>query len=71
MKAEDWRWGSAYRRIRGSANERRLLSHPPTDLPRRYADWVNEADSIAELDEIRSSARAGTAYGNVFVRKMV
>lgn len=68
-RAEDWRWGSAYRRIRGGAKERQILSQAPTDLPSNYATWVNAADSIAELDEIRRSTRTGAAYGNVPARK--
>lgn len=68
-KVEDWRWGSAYRRMRGNAHEKRLLTEAPTDLPRNYPAWINEADSIVELDEIRESARTGVPYGNVSVRK--
>lgn len=68
-KVEDWRWGSAYRRMKGTPNEKRLLAEAPTDLPRNYPTWINEADSIVELDEIRKSARTGVPYGNVSVRK--
>lgn len=45
----DWRWGSAYRRMRGTAQERNLLSRPPVDLPKDYHEWINIAESSEKL----------------------
>ncbi len=41
-RAEDWRWGSLYRRTKGTAGERALLSDPPVPLGKSWADHVNQ-----------------------------
>jgi putative transposase len=62
-RAEEWRWGSVYRRTRGTSEERALLAEPPVPLGRLWCDYVNEPQSEAELEAIRRSLRRGRPYG--------
>ncbi|OGG67006.1 hypothetical protein A3C21_04260 [Candidatus Kaiserbacteria bacterium RIFCSPHIGHO2_02_FULL_59_21] len=61
--AEHWKWGSAYRRIKGTKKMRLLLADSPVSLPRDYALWVNQAEPTEEVAEIRESIRKGLPYG--------
>ena len=47
--AEQWRWGSLWRRTSGDANARALLSDPPSGLPKDWTRYVNRAETEAEL----------------------
>lgn len=62
--AEGWRWGSAYRRIHGTRKEQSILAGSPTPLPRNYQRWINDPESIEELEEIRESVAKGKPYGD-------
>lgn len=57
-KAQDWKWGSLWRRENGSDKEKRMLSEWPIDYPTNYSDLVNSIDvreaSIIELHEKRN-----------------
>ena len=35
-RAEDWRWGSAWRRINGSQKQKQILSNSPVSIPDDY-----------------------------------
>jgi putative transposase len=71
-RAEDWRWGSAWRRARGTARQKKLLASSPVVLPREYLQWINTPESSKELDEIRSSVNKGAPYGaSSWVQKTV
>lgn len=60
---EQWRWGSAHRRIVGTAKEKNMLGKSPTPLPRKYLTWLHYAEPAEELDEIRRSVRKSVPYG--------
>lgn len=60
--AEDWRWGSAHRRLHGAGKEKSLLAEFPTILPRDYRLWINEPEPLEELAEIRHSIAKGVPY---------
>lgn len=62
--AEEWQWSSAHRRNQGGSLVR-LLTEPPTKLPKNHNEWINTPDSIVELEEIRNSVNNGVSYGNV------
>jgi len=69
---EDWRWGSAWRRIHGTAGQRKLLDELPTDLPGDYIEWINTADKSDDLNTIRNSVNKSVPYGKErWVEKMV
>ena len=62
-RAEEWRWGSLYRRVYGTADERSLLAESPVALGRLWCDHVNEAQTEAELDAIRRCVARGQPFG--------
>ncbi|MDP3645820.1 MAG: transposase [bacterium] len=60
---EDWLWGSAYRRIKGTKKEQKLLAESPTPLPRNYRQWITYAEPTEELATVRQSIVKGVPYG--------
>jgi putative transposase len=58
-RAEDWPWGSLAQRG-GEAAPPWLA---PVDLPRGWRDWVNEPQTAAELEAIRTSVNRGAPFG--------
>lgn len=62
-RAEDWRWGSLYRRARGTPEERALLCEPALPLGRRWIEHVNQPQSEAEVAAIQQSIQRGRPYG--------
>ena len=63
-RAEQWRWGSLWRRTNGDADERALLSAPPIKLPRDWTAYVNRAGSKRELAALRTSVQRGQPFGD-------
>ncbi len=63
-RAEDWRWSSLWRRVHGTAEQRRLLSAWPLPRPRNWADLVSRPQTEAELEAIRRSLTRGQPYGS-------
>jgi REP-associated tyrosine transposase len=61
--AEQWRYGSLWRRIHGTPEERRILSDWPLPRPRSWLQYVNRPHSEAEFEAIRRSVRRGQPYG--------
>jgi len=71
-KCEDWQWGSAWRRIHGTAQQKKLLCISPTDIPSDYLYWINTTDKPEELERIRTSVNKGVPYGrDIWVSAMV
>ena len=64
-RAEDWQWGSAWRRLKGSPKEKKLIAQPQTELPRRYASWLNDDEDDDTLTQLRNSVNKGTPYGTM------
>ena len=62
-RAEEWRWGSAWRRIHGTAQQKKLLAPPPVPLPTNYVSWINTGEPSEELKSIRASVNKGTPFG--------
>jgi putative transposase len=63
-RAEQWRWGSLWRRTSGDAESRALLSDPPIQLQRNWTAYVNRAQSKAELAALRTSVQRGRPFGD-------
>ena len=61
--AEQWRWSSLYRWLRGSAEDRALLA--PWPLPRKagWVDYVNAPLTESELAAVRRSAHRSSPFG--------
>ena len=62
--AEDWQWGSAWRRTKGSLMHKKLLSPSPAPLPHGYLKWINADDKHEDIKRIRTSVNKGVPYGN-------
>ena len=67
-KAESWRWGSAYRRIHGSLEQRALLAEMPVDMPTSYRTWINTPEPSEDLEAIRYAIAKNEPYGAVTVK---
>ena len=63
-RAEQWQWGSLYRWLRGSAEDRALLSAWPMPRPARWAEHVNAAQTEAELTALRRCVNRGSPFGS-------
>ena len=62
-QAEQWHWGSLYRRTQGTSEERALLTESRVMLGRSWCEHVNLPQSDAELEAIRRSLKRGQPYG--------
>jgi putative transposase len=62
--AEEWRWGSLWRRVHGNAALRVLLSDWPVAPPRAWVRLVNEPQTQAELAGLRDALQRGRPYGD-------
>jgi putative transposase len=68
-RAEDWRWGSLWRR-RHTAAQPALALHPwPVPLPGDWSKLVNAAQTAAEMEAVRASVVRGRPYGTVSWRQ--
>lgn len=69
---EDWQWGSAWVRINGTTEQKKLLGKMPVPLPDDYIKWINTVDKIDDLKMIRASVDKSIPYGrDKWVDKMV
>jgi putative transposase len=60
-RAETWRWSSLWHRAQGHANA--FLDNGPGPLPARWPEFVNRAETEAELEALRRSVKRGCPYG--------
>lgn len=63
-RAEGWRWGSAWRRVNGTPQQKKLLTEWPVSTPRGYATLLNTPQSQAEIDAVRQSITRGNPFGS-------
>ena len=71
-RAEDWQWGSLWRRERGTSKRKKLLSEFPIELPHDYLKLVNTIPDEEFLGTIRMSVNKGTPYGShLWISRMV
>ncbi len=63
-RAEDWRWGSLWRRTNGSPRQQELLAPLPTELPYNYLGWVNESEDEETIGHIRTSLERSKPLGS-------
>lgn len=62
-RAEEWRWSSLWRRCRGSAEQKSVLTAWPLEMPADWIERVNRADNERELEALRRSVQRGRPYG--------
>ena len=63
-RAEQWQWGSLYRWLRGSKEDRALLATWPLARKPSWVAHVNEPLTDAELVAVRRSVRRGSPFGS-------
>ena len=63
-RAEDWPYGSLWIREYGTKEDRAMLSAWPLRRPRHWTQYVNEAETDAELAALRRSCQRGSPYGS-------
>jgi len=64
LRAEDWRWGSLHRWLRGTAEEKGLLSGWPLPRTPGWVQHVNAPQTEAELLALRRCVRRGRPFGD-------
>jgi putative transposase len=62
-RAEQWRWCSLHRWLRGSADDQRLLSAWPLPRQPNWVQHVNEPLTESELLAVRRSVDRGSPFG--------
>ncbi|MBI4239676.1 transposase [Candidatus Uhrbacteria bacterium] len=63
-KAQDWRWGSLWRREYGSQSQKALLDEWKTERSHDYLTWVNENESDDKIERLRTCVNRGQPFGN-------
>ena len=63
-RAEQWRWCSLYRWLRGSADAKALLAAWPLARKAGWLDHVNEPLTESELKAVRRSIQRGNPFGD-------
>ncbi len=64
-RAEDWQWGSLWRRCRNAIAPSIPLSAWPMPIPASWLDWVNAAEDEDQLKQLRTSIGRGRPFGRV------
>ena len=64
VRAEQWRWGSLHRWLRGSAADKRLLAPWPVPRQAGWLEHVNTPQTEAELAAVRRSVNRGIPFGS-------
>jgi putative transposase len=63
-RAEAWQWSSLWRRVQGDAKLTAWLSEWPVDRPRNWVSRVNQPETAAELEALRTSVQRGRPFGS-------
>lgn len=63
-RAQDWRWGSLWRRECGSTAQTALLNEWQTKRPSDYLSWVNERKSNESIEQLRICVNRGQPFGS-------
>jgi putative transposase len=63
-RAEQWRWSSLYRWLRGSAEDKELLAAWPLPRKSNWVEHVNAAQAEAELKALRLSTQRCSPFGD-------
>ena len=70
-RAEDWQWGSLWRRTHRDSLRTAWLGDWPVDRPRDWVVRVNRSQRASELEALRTSVQRGRPFGEEgWVRRM-
>lgn len=61
-RAENWQWGSAWRRIH--KKDKNLIDVWPVDFPKNYLQWLNEPEPDELLERLRTSVNRSQPFGS-------
>lgn len=61
---EEYRWGSAWLRKNGTDIQQKLLSELPVEFPKNYIKWINEPDTVQDIERLHTSVQRGAPFGN-------
>lgn len=64
VRAEDWQWGSLFRRHLGNAKARSMLSDGPEPWPDGWVVEVNTPQTRKELETLRKCSERGQPFGS-------
>ena len=71
-KAENWKWSSAWRRLNGSIEQKKMLSKWPVSEPDDYIIWLNRSQPKEEENKIKGSIIKNIPFGKEsWVNKIV
>ena len=70
-RAEDWRWGSLWRRLSATPEKKTLLTNWPLPKPARWKNYVNAPQSKAEVDAVREAIRRDCPFGSPAWQKRI
>jgi len=62
-KAEDWKWGSVWRKQNGTKKQKKLLSEWPVSKPKNYLNYLNEPQNEKEEKVIQNSILRSSPFG--------
>ena len=63
-RAEEWQWGSLYRWLRGTTEDKQLLAPWPLSRKPNWRDHVNAPQTEAEVAALRRSIQRGCPFGD-------
>ena len=63
-RAQDWEWSSAYARMYGSKEQKKLLSPWPAPAPEHYLRWLNQPQAKEEIENTRYAVKRSRPYGS-------
>ena len=64
-KAENWKWGSVWRRENGTAKQKQLLSEWIVSEPKNYLKYLNEPQNESEEKAIQNSILRSSPFGDL------
>lgn len=64
IRAEDWRWGSAWRRLQTDPTLPPLLSDWPLPMPAEWSQFVNEPQTESEVQALRRCIHRNQPFGS-------
>lgn len=71
-KSENWQWSSLWRRERGNANQKELLSSWPLEIPEDYLKSINKPLNEKQLERIRECVNKNRPFGGgVWLDKVI
>ena len=63
-RAEEWRWGSLWRRLHGNAEQGAILGPWPVAKPRQWTKLVEEPQHETEVNALRKCIARGQPFGS-------